>query len=482
MTVGKAARGTIAMAGANALRLAAQFLILPMIARVLGPDVYGVIALATPFIFFLIMFGDLGLGPALVRSAELTPELESTAFWTSLASGFALMLLLAALASPIGHLLGRPEISPILFSFSPLLLLVSASEVPVARLQREGKFAAMAAIDISSVFAGMAAAVYGCYAGLGVWSLVAQQFALWLCRTGSILVVSGFKPKLVFRLSLVKSSLSFSAGIVGVRVIGLLSDNIDNVLIGAFLGTAILGCYSIAYQVINVPSLVFGAVHFSLFPAFSAAHHRGEALAQTYLGATRALLLMTAPAMVGLALTADLLVPLVLGASWEATASIIQLLVPFGLLRLMFLLNSALLLGAGRSDLEFSTTALRAGSIVVGILAGLPWGGQGVALGISICFAISGYWYTRTVIRTFGISGAELWHTAKAPLVSCGLLALGVFALRFSALPQMTLFSALIVSVVSGFLIYFSTLYFCFRADFMSDLATVRNLMTKSSR
>ncbi len=479
MTKRRAIIGTAAIAGANALRLAAQFLILPIIARMLGPEAYGIVAYAGPFVFFLLIFGDLGLTPVLVRAKEVSPELESTIFWVAAAMGAALAILLAMLAFPIGHFLGRPEVSPILLSFCPLFVLVTLAAVPTARMQRGGKGKSAAAVEIASAFTGMAAALFGSLSGWGAWSLVAQQLGLWLCRLVLLLAITRFRPRLIFRFSLVKSSFGFGAGFAGANLIGFLSGNLDNILVGTFLGTAELGRYAIAYQIVNIPSLVMGAAYFALFPAIAEAHRDGGTPSATYREAVRVMLLIAAPVSVGLALIADLLVALVLGDAWMPVGGLIQRLTPVGLLNAVFVLNAALLLGLGRSDLEFRAALMRAGCATAGILAGLRFGTGGVAIGLSIGTAVAGAFYTRAVIGACGISIRALWDTVKAPLVSCAVLLVGVLALRISAFEQMRLLFALLLSIASGGLIYMGTLFVGFRSAFLEDFVTIRAVVAK---
>ena len=473
--------GTVVMAGANALRLAAQLLILPIVARALGPKAYGMVAFAFPFVFFLVMIGDLGLAPSLVRTKDVTRDHESTVFWIALTSGLTLASLLAALSHTIGYVFGRPEVVPYLLGFTPLLLLVSAAVVPTAKLQREGKFRSMAAIDIASSFGGMGIAVYGSFAGWDAWTLVVQQHVFWICRLSLVTIASGFIPKFVCRYSLVKPSMRFGAGIVGSSIFGFLTSNIDNVMIGTFLGTAALGYYALAYQIINIPNYVLGAVHYSLFPEISKEHNNDRSPVKTYLDALHAILLIAAPAMAGLALTADLLVALVLGETWKPVGPIIQLLSLFGLLNAAFVLNASILLGIGRSDVEFRGTVMRTCGVAGGVLAGLPFGVEGVAGGVSIGFAIAGFFYVRSVMSTCGISAGALWNAVRAPMVSCAVLGAGVLLLRTSLLSDVAALPALLLIIATGGLAYVMALFFGFRSVFQQDMVIVRDLMAKKS-
>lgn len=480
MTQRKAIIGTMAMAGANALRVALQFLVFPIIAKLLGPEAYGTVALAAPFVFFLLLFGDLGLAPALVRAKEVTREFELTVFWIAIAAGVTLAAILAAAAYPIGYIVGHPQISPILLGFCPLFLLSTAAVVPSAKLQRTGRYKTAAAIDIATSLAGMAAAIYGATTGWGAWSLVAQQIAFWVCRLVLMLATSRFWPGLMFRYALVKSSFGFGAGVVGSSVIGFFSANLHNVLIGTFLGTVPLGFYAIAFQIVNIPTLVLGAVHYSLFPAISNAHSNGKSPAKIYLGAAQAVLLIGAPAMAGLALTADLLVAELLGDAWVSVGGLIRLLAPFGLLQALSVVNTSLLLGIGQSGLEFRMASLRAVCVAAGILIGLRGGTEGVAAWVSAGFSIATVFYMRTVLRAGRISLHELLRMASAPVIACAVLVFGVIALRMAALDRMMLTPTLLVSIMSGVLIYISVLFFGFRSSLDGGLSIMRHLTQRS--
>jgi PST family polysaccharide transporter len=279
----------------------------------------------------------------------------------------------------------------------------------------------------------------------------------------------------------VKSSFKFGAGIVGSAVFAFLSGNLDNVIIGAFLGTSVLGYYAIAYQIIGIPNYVLGAVHYSLFPVISNAHNSEGSPVKTYLKALHAVLLVAAPTMVGLALTADLLVALLLGDAWKPVGPLIQWLSLFGLLNIFFILNNSILLGTGRSDVEFRGTVMRTCGVAAGVVAGLSAGVQGVAAGVSTGLAVAGFFYMRSVMRSCGIKAEELWRAVEAPLVSCAALGLGVVLLRASVLGAAPALPALVSIVLTGILAYVMALFFAFRASFLQDLVTIKGVLVKKA-
>ncbi|WP_170323286.1 oligosaccharide flippase family protein, partial [Bradyrhizobium sp. STM 3809] len=151
--------GTTVLALGNACRYLLQLVLVPVLARILGPSSYGSVALATPFFFFLMLFSDLGLGASLVRAPKLTRNLESSVFWIVMAIALVLASLLVVTAQPLAWLLQQPALAGILLGFAPLFLLSSATIVPSARLQRAGRFKAVALADLLSTVGAAAVAI-----------------------------------------------------------------------------------------------------------------------------------------------------------------------------------------------------------------------------------------------------------------------------------------------------------------------------------
>ena len=465
------------MAAGNAVRFLLQLLAIPIVARLLGPSSYGLVALASPFFYFLLLFGDLGLGATLVRAQALSRRQESSVFWAIFTIASGLAALLVAWAYPLGRLLGQPEISPLLVGFAPLFLIAAAGVVPSARLQRSGRFKTVALIDTVAASAGVCAAILGALSGWGPWALVAQQWALWAVKVLSVIGATRFYPILAFDRQAVRSSLHFGSAIVGSNVVHFLGANLDNFLIGTILGPAKLGLYAIAYQVVNIPGMILGAAHYSLMPAVSDAHHKGIVLEKTYIEALRLMLLVAGPALTGLAVTADLVIAVFFGNAWMETASLIWLLAPFGIIHTTFILNGAMMLGSGRSGVEFRTAILRAAATAAGIIIGIFWGPQGVAFGVSAAAAISGFFYVRVVLRICGISARSVLEAACVPLLASATMGAAVIFARGVLLYGLAPSVGLALSVLLGAVVYLLALFFLSRERFVQDIVTVRVLI-----
>ncbi|MGO9459673.1 MAG: oligosaccharide flippase family protein [Rhodomicrobium sp.] len=473
--------GTAAMAAGNAVRFILQLLAIPIVAHLLGPKSYGLVALASPFFYFLLLFGDLGLGATLVRAQALSSRQESSVFWAIFTIASGLAALVVAGAHPLGRLLGQAEISPILMGFAPIFLVAAAGVVPSARLQRGGRFKTVALIDTLAASSGVCVAIMGALSGWGPWALVAQQWAFWAVKVSSVIIAARFYPILAFDRQAVESSLHFGSAIVGSSVASFLGANLDNILIGTILGPAKLGFYAVAYQFVNIPGMVLGAAHYSLMPAVSADHHKGISLEKTYIEALRLMLLIAVPALAGLAITADMLIALFFGEGWMEMASLIWLLAPLGIINTVFILNGAVMLGAGRSGVEFWTTIMRTAAAAAGIIIGIFWGSRGVACGISAAAAFSGFFYMRMVLRICGISAYRVLEAASVPLTAGAVMACSVILARGVLFDGLTASLALALSIAMGAAIYFLGLFFLSREKFVQDMTTVRNLIANKA-
>jgi PST family polysaccharide transporter len=232
---------------------------------------------------------------------------------------------------------------------------------------------------------------------------------------------------------------------------------------------------------VNIPTQVLGAIQYSLFPAISNAHGGGNAnvLARTYLSAAQAVLLIGAPVMAGLALTADQIVAVLLGDSWATVGSLIRLLTPFGFLQAVSIVNTSLLLGIGQSGLEFRMASLRAACVAAGIATGLRWGAEGVAACVSAGYALATFFYIRVALRAAGISVQSLLREASAPAAACIALVLGVTVLRALVLDRMMPVTSLCLTIAAGIAIYLSVIAFSFRSSLDVLLSQIKSPKAK---
>ena len=419
--------GALALSGAQLVKLGLQFAVLPVLARILGPSAYGLVALAMPFILLANMVSDAGLGNALVRAHNPSRELESTVFWLSVGVCAVLTLAIWVLAWPVSRMLGEPHLPPILMALSSLLVVSGSLSVANARIMRERRFSVFAAGEICASAVSAAAAVAAALAGFGAWSLVVQQLFLWTIKAVWVSSAARFRPALVCRPSLAKPYLSFGLHAAASNVTDFIGKNIPTVIVGATLGVLAVGRYSMAFQLIRLPdSLISGPIYLAVFTAVA---RLGEDLPRSAALASRSLrgvASAVAPIFGGLLMVADLIVKLLLGPKWVGSETVLALLAPAGFFICFYSIVSSVLMGLGHSQSQFRLTVLAAVATGAAALIGSRFGVVGVAAGLSVAEVLLAPAYIVVLARRLGLKPLELASEIAPPLAATGVMMLAV--------------------------------------------------------
>jgi O-antigen/teichoic acid export membrane protein len=419
--------GTMAMSAASIVKLGLQAAVIPILARLLGPQAFGLVALAMPLIFLSAALGDGGLGQALVRQRDPSRELESTVFWIALATSLLMAAALSLVAAPIARLMSEPKIVPILIALTLILPMSGSLSVPNARISREKKFSMFAVVDtVASVTASLVAIV-AAILGCGPWSLVIQQLLLWGIKVCWLIPSSGFMPLFICRPSLAWPHLRFGLNAVGARLTDFGAKNFSTLLIGSLIGVAAAGHYAMGYQIVRIPELIIsGPLYLSMFVSVAGwGDNRAGALPLAIKG-LRGVIALLAPLFCGLALLAELLVKVVLGPTWLATGPILALLAPAGFFLCTFNFIGGILMGLGRSDAQFRLIVLSSALLILGTILGSRYGAQGVASGMSAGAILAAPAYLCVLARQFRIPLWTLLCELTAPILATAAMAAAV--------------------------------------------------------
>ncbi|HVA13791.1 MAG TPA: lipopolysaccharide biosynthesis protein [Stellaceae bacterium] len=423
--------GTLALAVVNVLKLGLQLAVLPILARLLGPSAFGLVALAMPLILIANMLADVGLGNALVREKGSSRELESTIFWLSLLVSVTLAAIVSLLAWPMSRIMSQPGLTPIVIALTVILPIGGSLSVSNARISREGKFSLFAAGEVVATLVSSAAAIGAALAGFGPWSLVIQQCVLWVLKASWLIPASGFRPMLYCRPALVWPYLHFGLHSVGANLANLANKNLPTMVIGGLIGVVAAGHYSMAYQLVRVPELIIsGPLYLSIFAGVAQWGDDRVGARPLVLKGLRGLMIVLAPAFCGLALLAGLIVKLLLGSTWLGTAPILTWLAPAGFFLCLYSFIGAALMGLGRSAEQFRLVLLSGVLLGAGTVIGARYGGVGVAAGFSLGAALAAPVYLRTLSRQLLISTHAIASEILAPIVATLAMVLAISVLR----------------------------------------------------
>lgn len=376
----KAVSGLKWTAFAQVCRLGTQLLAMIVLANMLPPADFGLVAMATVVTGFANLFRDLGSAAAIIQKPDANPQLLDSLFWLNLGFGFGTALLLGLVAPLVALGFSEPRLKEVLWLLLLIFPLTSIGAVHQALLERASRFRQLAIIESSAAIVGFFGAVLAAQAGWGAFSLVLQTLLAALVTSTGLWLVSRWRPHFNWDASEIRGVLGFGGNLVGFNIFNYLIRNMDNLFIGRLLGSTDLGYYSMAYRLMLWPlqniSSVVGRV---LFPVFSRLQVDRGRLANAYVRATVAIALITAPMMFGFFVLREPFVMVFLGERWLPMAEVLAWLVPVGLLQSIGTTVGSLYLASGRTDVMFKW-GVGAGLLVIPAFAiGLHWGITGVA-------------------------------------------------------------------------------------------------------
>ena len=382
-----------------------SLLVLLVLGRLLEAQEFGLVALGTVFMTFMNIFVDQGFGRALVQRKSITDSHTSTAFWVSLLGSIVLAALLVAGAPFIADALGERELGPVIQVMSVGLILYALSSIPQALLEREFGFRALARRRVIATAVGGVAAVAAAVAGWGVWSLVLQ--VLITAAVGVIVLwrASPWRPRFVFSLRSARDLWPTGISVIGIEFVGFLNSQSDKLIVGAVLDATALGYYFFAMRIISIMIELFSTVMSSIsLTTFSRLQDDREALRGWLYRLSAVSCLIAIPAFAVLAAVAEEAVPLVFGAQWSESASLVQILCVLGAVNAIAVFDRSALLAVGRNRLAFSLTLGQALVGIVFVIAALPLGVVGVAIAVAARQII--WWPVRLIAlkRAVGVS------------------------------------------------------------------------------
>jgi PST family polysaccharide transporter len=411
------ALNTIVGGASNFAKMGIQFLLLPILARLLGPTEFGLYSLAIPTVSFFIFLADGGLGASLAREDESSTEVWSTAFWVLLALGVVLGLVTFCWGIVLAHLARVPKLSEIMGVLSFTFIFISISVLPTARMMRSGNLVAYAAADFLATFVGAIVAVCLALLQAGAMSLAVQYVVVYAVRALVLNLVASYRPRREFKLSSLHTHLMTGGFLLGGRLVEFASRLSENLIFGRTFGAAALGTYTFANQ---VPRFICEAAS---NPTWSALYSRALRddpwnLGAPYRKLCRFLALVTFPVAALLASSAPRLIEFVLGAKWELAAPLIQILVPAYAISVVASQGTAILLSNGRNVAFLTTLAGQSAGRVLAVCSGYWLGPTGVAWGILITNLLYAAAMFVLPARTMSASAWHVLPVLVAPTVA----------------------------------------------------------------
>tara|TARA_B100000780_G_scaffold196396_1_gene138685 strand:+ start:1509 stop:2945 length:1437 start_codon:yes stop_codon:yes gene_type:complete len=334
-----------------------HLLTLVVLARLLSPEDFGLMAILMIVVGFAQAFMDMGISNAIIQRQDVTPSQLSSLYWLNVMAGVILSITVFLLAPFIAGFYERLEMAPMVRLLSLVFVVISLGHQYRILCQKDLQFRRLALIEMSAAFCAFIVAVYSALQGFGVYALIYGMMTQAIVNS-ALFLITGLRyhqrPTLQYKHSELKGFFSFGLYQMGEKSINYLSANADNILIGKFLGMEALGFYNLAWQLCIFPvQKITPVINKVAFPVYAQLQNQRNALGHYYAQSMHAVLLICVPLLVFLFYFCSDIVAIMYGDGWEKTATLASILVFAGLTKISINPGASLVLALGRADVGF---------------------------------------------------------------------------------------------------------------------------------
>lgn len=406
--------------------LAIQIVATVVLARLLTPKDFGVVAMVTTFSLLLANFGLNGFTEAIVQSESISHELASTLFWINLGCGIVLTAAFAGAGSLLAWFYRDPLVRPVAEGISLTILVTSSSVIHLALLKRAMRFSQISINDIRARLISVALSIALGIAGWAYWSLVAGAVALTLSQAVGAWILCRWLPGPPRRVAGLGRTLRFALHTYGCFSVNYGARNTDNLLVGWRFSAQSLGFYKKAYDLFALSaSQLVASISVVVVGALSRFNRDTTQYRRHLLAATTIMAFIGMGIGLDLTLTGKDVIRLLLGPGWEPAGRIFTFFGPGIGVMILYYTHSWIHLSIGRPERWFRWTLVEFAVTVTLFLIALPHGPVGIAIAWTASFwilTVPALWFAG---RPIGLSVVPtlkaIWRYPAASLIA-GLL------------------------------------------------------------
>ena len=392
----RSVRGGAVTIAAQASKFILKFGSTAVLARLLAPEDYGLIGMATVVVGFVEYFKDLGLSAATIQRAEINHKQVSTLFWINLGVSCLVALLVALLAPAIANFYHEPRLREITLGLAINFIFGGLTVQHQALLRRQMQFTSLAKIEVGSIFIGVITAIIAAYYSLHYWALVLMLMATAISNAAGVWIACDWRPGLPRRDSGVRSMLAYGGNLTGFSLVNYFSRNLDNILIGRRWGSEQLGLYAQAYKLVLLPIQQINSPITSVaLPTLSSLQTEPDKYSRYYYKAILLITTLGMPIVAFMFASAHKVILLMLGQQWLGAVPLFKFLIPAAFVATFNVGPGWVFQSLGRTDRFFRI-------------------GMVLSLIQSIIFVISVQWGAIGVAAAYGISQPILMTVAIA--------------------------------------------------------------------
>jgi O-antigen/teichoic acid export membrane protein len=427
-----------------------------ILARLLTPKDFGLIALATVFIAFLDTFQGLGVGDALVIAPEdeVEPQAE-TAFALSSVVGLILAGITAALGPVAAAFFHQPRLVEIMPVLGLAFFIYGLGGAHYALAMKRMDFRSRTIAEVGQIVARGLTGVILALLGFGVWSLVLGYVAGTVVMTALLLLCVHWKPRFRPQRKYVRSQLAFGGSLTAVGIMGALLNQFDNTVVGRVLGATQLGFYALASRLpyLFIISLA-SATGQVLFPAFATLE--GDALRRGFLTAFRYTASVALPLTAVLIVLAEPITVALFGAKWHEAIVPTQVLCLWAVTSPISMVSGYAIRSRGRAGLILMLAIPQAVALIIGSILLVHHGIVAISW-LQAVIAIVAQIVTMAIAqKMFGISLRDLVKAVFPPVAASGALAVCLLLIHAAISSP---WPTIVVAGVAGAVVYLGLIH-----------------------
>lgn len=356
-----------------------------ILAKLLGPKVYGLIAMLAIFMAIANVFVNSGFGAALIRKTDRNQSDYATTFYFSLIVSITCYALLFSAAPYIAQFYNQPELTYLTRVIALIIVINTFAVIPRVMLTINVNFKAQAKCNIFSLIISGLLALSLAYLNYGVWALVAQQISSALINTLMLNIVSPWKPKTSFCKKAFNELFGFGSKLLISDLISTLYSNAYIVIIGKQYSATQLGLFNNADILSKTPATtITGVIQKVTYPMLSAIQHDNKKLDATYLLTLKFAAFVIFPVMFGVCIVAKPLIAVLLGPQWQGSAELMPIITMAFMLHPIHAINLNMLQVKGRSDLFLKLEVIKKIIMTIMLIITVPIGIKAMCIGMVV--------------------------------------------------------------------------------------------------
>ncbi len=469
--------------GALFLTRAAGFVTSIVLARLLAPDMFGLVAMANVAIATIGVIRELGFGAAYIqrqtKNVEEERVLANTTFLVGFILNLALFLACSTLTPAIANFFKAGVLESVLKILFGVFLFDAISTVPSLILQKRLEFGKLALCEIVHSFSNALIAIPLALLDFGVWSLVYGQLGSKLIYLIMSFKLSNWHPRIEFSMPMAKEQFAYGKFMWAFVVLSAIGDAIDKVMIGKVLGAASLGYYGLAFSLANLPAAnISSLVNQITFPAFSKVQGDHARLKNAFIKTLSHVSIISMPVAFGILAVAENLVVVVCGRKWLPAVPLIKILVFYGMSLSISSLAGPIFKAMGKPNVMLYTSILHHLIKISLLFLLIGYGAVGICYAVVIPLFVSSLIAFALVANYLKLTTTELVRPIAASVVCSVAMfwAIKIFEASIKANAALPLNTLLLSSITFGIGAYLVAAFFISRSllvEFKNTLTAV---------